>query len=355
MDPGFPRRLLLIGVALASLAPGAHHLYSVASALAADLAAPAQSPAPRPDVTVEIGPRKLPESAQTKGRCATAGAAHCCGDGIVDPGEECDDGAADGATDAACRTDCTVKRCGDGIVDVERGEQCDRGDVLPGDGCSARCFLEPPRTARMVGGRGSRQTECVIAWKLEGIGDAAGPAAPRQVCIDGDPTCDRDGAADGKCSFHLWLCSNNSEPRELPCRPGTGRNGVGVVALAEVRRPTARDAARRTVDAENYRQLLAAAAAAPVGSNADVCGPRVEIRVPTTRNGRRGARSIRLRATSNRNARDADALKLVCLPPGSPAAVAHAVVDADDGGPPAAAPAQRLPRGSGKSIHTSRR
>lgn len=278
---------------------------------------------------MEIGPRKLPETSKPARSCADETAEHCCGDGIVDPGEECDAGAPDsGTVEVACRTDCTSRRCGDGIVDVARGEQCDRGDVRPGDGCSARCFLEPPRTARMARGRGSRQTECVIAWKLDATaGAGTGPAAPRQVCVDGDPGCDRDRSADGKCLFHVWLCANNSEPRELPCRPGIGRNGVGVVALAEVRKPTARDAARRPLDAENYRQLLAAAAAAPVGSNADVCGPRIEIQVPT-RTGRRGARSIRLRATSNRNAKDADALKLVCLPPGLPAAVASVAAGA---------------------------
>jgi hypothetical protein len=195
----------------------------------------------------------------------------------------------------------------------------------------------------------------VIAWTLPGLHDSSGGGLPaaRQVCVDGDPRCDRDGSADGTCLFHLWLCANNSEPRELPCRPGTGRDGVGVVALAEVRKPTPQDAARRDLDAENYRQLLAAAAAAPVGSNADVCGPRIEMQVPT-RAGRRGARTIRLRATSSRNAKDADALKLVCLPSGSPA-VARAGEGGGNAGRRPAVEAQRLPRGSGSSIHTSRR
>jgi cysteine-rich repeat protein len=317
------RLLLLIGVALTPLVLGA--------------AVPDRPPHPPEsahvapgDVPVEIGPRKLPAGSPPTRGC-TGASEHCCGDGIIDPGEECDAPTGDsGPADIACRADCTLRRCGDGIVDVERGEQCDRGDLRPGDGCSARCFLEPSPTARMTRGRGPRQTECVIAWKLEGTVDpGTGPAAPRQACIDGDPRCDHDGAPDGRCRFYVWLCSNNSKPSELPCRPGAGRDGVGVVALAEVRKPTARDAARKGVDAENYRQLLAAAASAPVGSNADVCGPRIEIQVPT-RTGRRGARSIRLRATSNRNAKDADALKLVGLPPGSPGPVAHATVAAGE-------------------------
>ncbi|MFO0615433.1 MAG: DUF4215 domain-containing protein [Polyangiaceae bacterium] len=37
-----------------------------------------------------------------------------------------------------CRVDCTLPRCGDGIVDA--GEVCDDGNQLPGDGCSPDCL-----------------------------------------------------------------------------------------------------------------------------------------------------------------------------------------------------------------------
>ncbi|MFO0590396.1 MAG: DUF4215 domain-containing protein [Polyangiaceae bacterium] len=40
-------------------------------------------------------------------------------------------------TPAACRPDCTLPRCGDGILDD--GEACDDGNTLSGDGCSADC------------------------------------------------------------------------------------------------------------------------------------------------------------------------------------------------------------------------
>jgi hypothetical protein len=154
----------------------------------------------------------------------------------------------------------------------------------------------------------------VIAWRLDGAADTGdGYAGPRQACTDGDARCDRDGAADGRCVFHLWLCANTTEPADLPCRPGTGRDGVGTVAIAEVRRPTTQQATQRKVDTENYNRLLTAAAAAPVGSNADVCGPRLEIRVPVRAGGQQGSRAIKVRATTNRNARDADSMKLVCL------------------------------------------
>src|SRR4051794_1405055 len=65
-----------------------------------------------------------------------------CGDGHVDPGEECDDGNetnGDGCS-SACKTELPV--CGNGKV--ESGEQCDDGNTTSGDGCSATCLNENP-------------------------------------------------------------------------------------------------------------------------------------------------------------------------------------------------------------------
>lgn len=66
-----------------------------------------------------------------------------CGDGTVDPGEDCDFGA--GNSDSVpnrCRLDCTEARCGDGVVDVD--ESCDDGpansDTVP-EACRTTCAL----------------------------------------------------------------------------------------------------------------------------------------------------------------------------------------------------------------------
>jgi hypothetical protein len=64
-----------------------------------------------------------------------------CGDGDVDPGEDCDEGGANSdTTPDACRTDCTVAACGDEVADS--GEDCDDGaansDTTP-DACRADC------------------------------------------------------------------------------------------------------------------------------------------------------------------------------------------------------------------------
>jgi hypothetical protein len=64
-----------------------------------------------------------------------------CGNGALDPGEACDDGAGNG-NEQACKIDCTVNVCGDG----SRGPQeaCDAGaENGPEGGCSADCTINP--------------------------------------------------------------------------------------------------------------------------------------------------------------------------------------------------------------------
>ncbi len=76
------------------------------------------------------------------GTDATSGgpAVPFCGDGTVDPNEDCDNGE-DNALTAACRPDCTMARCGDG--DIWAGEEgCDDGDgdnVLEIGACAPDC------------------------------------------------------------------------------------------------------------------------------------------------------------------------------------------------------------------------
>jgi cysteine-rich repeat protein len=76
-----------------------------------------------------------------------------CGNGWVDPGEECDDGntlPGDGC-DSICRVECDWSPCpgppytrpvvcGDGVVGS--GEECDDGNTNRGDGCSDVCKVE---------------------------------------------------------------------------------------------------------------------------------------------------------------------------------------------------------------------
>jgi cysteine-rich repeat protein len=59
-----------------------------------------------------------------------------CGNGVRDPGEECDDGNT--RDDDACRANCEKARCGDGVV-WTGVEACDDGNRSDGDACPANC------------------------------------------------------------------------------------------------------------------------------------------------------------------------------------------------------------------------
>jgi cysteine-rich repeat protein len=77
-----------------------------------------------------------------------------CGDFIQDPQETCDDGnttPTDGCS-ASCQDESAGESCGDGVRDF--GEECDDGDLVNGDGCSGACKVEPPAGISLDQARG---------------------------------------------------------------------------------------------------------------------------------------------------------------------------------------------------------
>ena len=74
-----------------------------------------------------------------------------CGDGKLDPGEECDDGNREDRD--GCSNACKCARCGDGILYSFASaatmacatavvEECDDGNTVAGDGCGPTCKRE---------------------------------------------------------------------------------------------------------------------------------------------------------------------------------------------------------------------
>jgi cysteine-rich repeat protein len=132
-----------------------------------------------------------------------------CGNGIREPGEECDDGNA--YYGDCCAPTCRVERdtctcmgpmfapwiCGDGVLTPYALEICDDGNAFDGDGCSADCRTVEPGYHCAVPGQ---------------------PCTP--ICGDGaivaPETCDDGNTADGDGCSSICL----AEPTPFHCGDG---------------------------------------------------------------------------------------------------------------------------------------
>ena len=93
------------------------------------------------------------------------GLSSACGNGQVDPGEECDDGNT--RQDDGCLAQCKLATCGDGIV-RRFVEECDDGNRADGDACSSSCLLCPPSPQRFSApssGHCYWKVDEAVSWK----------------------------------------------------------------------------------------------------------------------------------------------------------------------------------------------
>jgi cysteine-rich repeat protein len=127
--------------------------------------------------------------------CSDSCEVRLCGNGTVDPGEECDDGNfVDGDL---CTTECTDAECGNEIV--EPGEACDDGNLIDGDGCSSSCavntcgnsVLEPGE--QCDDGNVANGDGCSSLCQVTACGN--GTLDPGEQCDDGN-TVGGDGCTD---------------------------------------------------------------------------------------------------------------------------------------------------------------
>jgi hypothetical protein len=80
------------------------------------------------------------------------------------------------------------------------------------------------RALAVVLGGGLADADCRVAFEdVDATSGASGV-----VCTDGDPTCDRDGLADGQCRFAVRLCTGLTTPT---CKPVT-LTGLTIAGLA---------------------------------------------------------------------------------------------------------------------------
>ena len=273
-----------------------------------------------------------------------AGAA-VCGDGVLNPAcERCDAGAANSdATPDACRTDCLPAHCGDGIVDA--GEECDDGNFTYCDGCTPGCRIElgtvcgdgvtsrqcgeqcddgnadlldgctPACTVERIPGGGPTATDCFAEWSVDNPTnvpprDVHGAIVAKQSCVDDDPACDFDGGVPGSCTFRLRACADDTDV--AGCLPSQRLAGW------QLDRPTAAQAAKKPALAQARNALVPAVAAALVGpTDRDVCTEPIEVAVPLRGVPGRyapGNLTLKAHATTYAGQVDKDTLRLRCVP-----------------------------------------
>ncbi len=177
------------------------------------------------------------------------------------------------------------------------------------------CEAVAPGTC--IAGGGGRATDCAAEFLLEPPPPSSrrNVLVSRHTCTDGDPRCDFDGVANGRCSFHVGVCLNNHDPRPAArrCVP----SGIVAFEVSAPRLHRARDA----VDVQNATSLLAlvadlAAPSAVVNGNSveilpafeapDRCSAFQTFTVP------RGSRTFRTRVRTASGRRDVDTLRLRC-------------------------------------------
>ncbi|KAH8722666.1 hypothetical protein GQ44DRAFT_711433 [Phaeosphaeriaceae sp. PMI808] len=111
-----------------------------------------------------------------------------CGDGILSPGEKCDDG--NNIDNDGCAANCqsyTNTLCGNGVLD--KGEQCDLGNSNgdPGQQCGLDCKYKPVSGTPTPGSCGiqtcnpiSGENKCHITSSCIPIDGS--PSKPRHLC-----------------------------------------------------------------------------------------------------------------------------------------------------------------------------
>ncbi len=155
---------------------------------------------------------------------------YLCGDGLLGPHEECDDGNNEDGD--GCSAECLIEPfCGDGILDPE--EECDDGNNEDGDGCSAECFIEPFCGDGIL----DPEEECDDGNNDDGDGCSAecfiepfcgdGTLDPEEECDDGNND-DGDGCS-AECTIEPFCGDGILDPDE-ECDDGNNEDGDGCSA-----------------------------------------------------------------------------------------------------------------------------
>ena len=165
-----------------------------------------------------------------------------CGNGIIEPGEVCDDGNL--VNNDRCDNTCTrIAACGNGYIEI--GEQCDDGNSVNGDGCDNTCTLtavcgngiielgENCDDGNSVNGDGCTNS-CTIqsGYTCSGVPSVCTPNAvcgngivePGEVCDDGNLV--NGDSCNNTCTVKA-ACGNGYVEIGEQCDDGNSVNGDG--------------------------------------------------------------------------------------------------------------------------------
>jgi kumamolisin len=153
-----------------------------------------------------------------------------------------------------------------------------------------------PELGCLVPAQGSKRHACAAEWLVERTGIARsrrGIPLARQHCRDGDPACDLDGVADGRCTVSVGLCLNVFDTRVL--HPRGPSRGLPLCEPGELRRvrilgpsggPTTRLALATALDVLPELPTTLRQA----------CTTTVPVTIPLRPGGRQGQVTLRARA-----------------------------------------------------------
>ncbi|MFH0901655.1 MAG: DUF4215 domain-containing protein [Pseudomonadota bacterium] len=148
-----------------------------------------------------------------------------CGDGWLDPGEECDDGELS-SDRGYCTARCRLVSCGDGLVGA--GEECDDANNDPNDGCDRCRSLNGASWFAWISGaeaiRASSDGTVFVAGQLVPAGDTDTSAL---VALDG-----HSGSVGYKGRWNAF--ENRTSTGRGTLRVGARHDGGGAVVAGSV-------------------------------------------------------------------------------------------------------------------------
>ncbi len=169
-----------------------------------------------------------------------------CGDGIIDPPEECDQGS-NNSNASFCTEDCNLAKCGDGFVQVGV-EACDDGNRIDNDSCTNNCSLATCGDGVQDEGEdcddgNASNTDkclntCIVASCGDGFVNDETEDCDDQNTIDTDAclnNCQEASCGDGVVHEGVEACDDGNQANDDAC-PNTCASiscGDGIVQVGE--------------------------------------------------------------------------------------------------------------------------